>query len=416
MNSPIRYSALHPLALWLLLIAAIVAAVPGFALDNGLARTPPMGWNSWNGFQLKIDEVLIKSTADALVSSGMRDAGYQYLIVDAGWKAGHRSAEGRLMADPTRFPSGMKSLADYVHSRGLKFGIYTDAGTEDCDGGGPGSEGHEELDARTFADWGVDYVKEDWCKSEGLDARQAYTKMSKGILATGRPMVFSVCEWGDNRPWLWAPQIANLWRTTGDNKDCWDCGAETKDKPGGYPRGWTYILDAQIPLKEFNGPGRWNDPDMLEVGLPGLTMEEAKAHFSLWAILAAPLIAGADVRSMSREIAKIFENSEVIAVDQDRAGKSGTRVAKDGQLEVWARPLSDGSEAVVLFNRSAGEQKVQFDSTMIGFRSGETMKLHDMWKHSDIGILRGRFETRVAPHGVVMLKVSRAKATSSTNR
>ena len=218
------------------------------ALDNGLARTPPMGWNSWNAFGLKMNEAMIRSTADAMVSSGLKSAGYEYIIVDAGWKAKSRDAAGRLRADAEKFPSGMKALADYVHSKGLKFGIYTDAGSEDCVSGAPGSRGFEEMDAASFAEWGVDYVKEDWCNTTGVNAREAYTKMSQAILKTGRPMVFSICEWGDNQPWEWAAPVANLWRTTGDGKDCWDCGRETMNKPGGYPRGWVLILDAQPPL------------------------------------------------------------------------------------------------------------------------------------------------------------------------
>ncbi len=241
-------------------VILIALAVDLSALDNGLARTPPMGWNSWNNFELNINEKLIRSMADALVKSGMRDAGYQYVIVDAGWKNHERASDGKLMADPRKFPSGMRALADYVHARGLKLGIYTDAGSEDCGGGGPGSKGYEALDAATFAEWNVDYVKEDWCKSEGLDAKTAYTTMSKAIQATGRPMVFSMCEWGDNKPWLWGAEVANLWRTTGDNKNCWDCGRETMNKLGGYPRGWTLILDAQPPLQKFSGPGALERP------------------------------------------------------------------------------------------------------------------------------------------------------------
>src|SRR5208283_1464296 len=297
----------------IVLLIALAASAP--ALENGLARTPPMGWNSWNNFELDINEQLIRSTADAMVNNGMKDAGYQYVIVDAGWKSKERTPDGKLAADARKFPSGMKSLADYIHARGLKFGIYTDAGSEDCGGAGPGSSGHEAVDAVTFAEWGVDYVKEDWCKSDGLDAKIVYTKMSKALQSTGRPMVFSMCEWGDNQPWIWASEVANLWRTTGDNKNCWDCGRDTMNKPGGYPRGWTLILDAQPALQRYAGPGHWNDPDMLQVGRPGLSLEESRAHFSLWAILAAPLIAGNDLRNVSPEVAGILLNKEVIAVD-----------------------------------------------------------------------------------------------------
>ena len=236
----------------LVLTIIVLAGRVVLSLDNGLARTPPMGWNSWNAFETNVDEKLIRETADAMVSSGMKDAGYVYVVVDAGWKAKKRAIDGNLVADPERFPSGIKALADYVHEKGLKFGLYTDAGSEDCVSGAPGSLGFEETDAAQFAAWGVDFVKEDWCNSHGIDARQAYSKMSKAIVATGRPMIFSLCEWGDNQPWLWATSVGHMWRTTGDNKACWDCGRETAAKPGGYPRGWTLILDAQPALHSYS--------------------------------------------------------------------------------------------------------------------------------------------------------------------
>jgi len=205
------------------LCAALLAAVlPSSAspVDDGLARTPPMGWNSWETFRLRIDEALIRSIADAMVATGMKDAGYRYVVVDAGWKAKARHPDGALAVDSAKFPSGMKALGDYIHSKGLLFGLYTDAGDRDCVAGTPGSRGHEALDGSTFAAWGADFVKEDWCNSEGLDAREAYAKMSRGLRATGRPIVFSLCEWGDNQPWNWAAGVGHMWRTTGDNKPC----------------------------------------------------------------------------------------------------------------------------------------------------------------------------------------------------
>ena len=234
---------------------ACVLHAPLNAIDDGLARTPPMGWNSWENFRLGIDEQLIRSMADAMASSGMKAAGYRYLVVDAGWKAPARDAAGNLAADAKKFPSGLRALGDYIHAKGLLFGLYTDAGDKDCVAGTPGSHGHEERDAATFADWGADYVKEDWCNSEGLNAREVYTKMSRALASTHRPIVFSLCEWGDNRPWEWAAPVAHLWRTTGDNAPCWDCGGETMSKPGGYPRGWTLILDAQPKLAQYAGRG-----------------------------------------------------------------------------------------------------------------------------------------------------------------
>jgi alpha-galactosidase len=375
------------------------------ALDNGLARTPPMGWNSWATYELKIDEALMRATADAMVSTGMKSAGYEYVIVDAGWKAKGRDVQGRLRADPDKFPSGMKALADYVHGKGLKFGLYTDAGTEDCVSGAPGSRGFEDKDASSFAEWGVDYVKEDWCNTAGMSAQDAYTKMSQAILATGRPMVFSMCEWGDNKPWNWAAPVANLWRTTGDSKDCWDCGRETMNKPGGYPRGWVLILEAQLPLASFAGPGHWNDPDLLQVGQRGLTVEESRAHFSLWAILAAPLIATNDLRSMTPETHDILLNREVIAVDQDSAGIQGTRVRVEGQSEVWMRPLSDGSRAVVLFNRGRSRTIVRVRWTDIGRKATDELPVRDLWKHQNQGSVKAGYSALVPSHGAAMILV-----------
>jgi alpha-galactosidase len=378
------------------------------ALDNGLARTPPMGWNSWAIYELKIDEGLIRATADAMASGGMKGAGYEYIIVDAGWKAKNRDADGRLRADPEKFPSGMKALADYVHSKGLKFGLYTDAGTEDCVSGAPGSRGFEEEDASSFAEWGVDYVKEDWCNTAGMSAQEAYTKMSHAIQATGRPMIFSLCEWGDNKPWTWAAPVGNLWRTTGDSKDCWECGRETMNKPGGYPRGWVLILDAQQSLASFAGPGHWNDPDLLQVGQRGLTIEESRAQFSLWAILAAPLIATNDLRSMTPEIHDVLLNREVIAVDQDSAGIQGTRVRVEGQNEVWMRPLSDGGRAVVLFNRGKSSATVRVQWTDIGRKASDSLPVRDLWKHENLGSSKGGYSAKVPAHGVVMIRVGLA--------
>ena len=377
-----------------------------FALENGLARTPPMGWNSWATFELNINEGLLRETADAMVNSGMKHAGYEYVIVDAGWKAKTRDADGRLQADPAKFPSGMKALADYIHSKGLKFGIYTDAGTADCVSDAPGSKGHEEQDARLFAEWGVDYLKEDWCNTSGMDVREAYTKMSRAIAATGRPMIFSMCEWGDNLPWNWAESVANLWRTTGDSKDCWDCGRDTMAKAGGYPRGWTLILDAQPPLAKFSGPGHWNDPDMLQVGHTGLTLEESRAHMSLWAILAAPLIATNDLRSMPRAIDAILTNPEVIAVDQDRAGNEGTLVRKRKNAEVWARTLADGSQAVVLFNRSKSPRTIRVYWSDLGMKSGDRLRVRDAWLRRVLGLVNNSYPALTPAHGVVMLRVS----------
>jgi alpha-galactosidase len=390
------------------MIVTVLWATCTSALDNGLAQTPPMGWNSWNAYELKINEELIRSAADFMVSSGMKDAGYQYVIVDAGWKSENRAANGRLVADAKKFPSGMKALADSIHAKGLKFGIYTDAGTGDCDSGAPGSKGYESQDAATFAAWGVDLVKVDWCNSEGLNAKEVYTRMSRAILATRRPMVLSVCEWGDNQPWLWAGEIAHMWRTTGDDKGCWDCGRETMNKPGGYPRGWTLILDAQSALQGYAGPGRWNDPDMLQVGNAGMNLEESRAQFSLWSILAAPLIAGNDLHTMPPEIAGILLNKEVIAVDQDPKGIQGNRVKKEGEREIWARPLRDGSQAVVLFNRGEYSSEITLQWRDLNWKDTKVATVRDLWAHQDWGAMRDAYTANVPSHGVKMIRVTPA--------
>jgi alpha-galactosidase len=329
-----------------------------------------------------------------------------YLIVDAGWKARERDSANRLAADPDKFPSGMKALADYVHSKGLKFGVYTDAGARDCVAGTPGSKGSEVLDAATFAEWGVDYLKEDWCNTGGMNAKEAYTRMHDALVAGSRPMVFSVCEWGDNQPWLWAGAIAHLWRTTGDIKDCWDCGQETMHKPGGYPRGWTLILDAQPPLQAYAGPGHWNDPDMLVVGLPGLTTEEARAHFSLWCILAAPLICGCDVTSMSHEICDILLNPEAIAVDQDPLGIQGSRVWKQEDAEVWTKPLKDGSLAAVLFNRGQKEARITAPFEELRLAQESVVAVRDLWKRKDLGQFTRSLSATLPARAVVMVKLT----------
>jgi alpha-galactosidase len=379
------------------------------ALDDGLARTPPMGWNSWNHFQLNISEGLVRETVDAITTNGMRSAGYQFIVVDAGWKAKQRDANRLLAADPGKFPSGMKALADYVHSKGLKFGLYTDAGAQDCVAGTPGSKGFEALDAATFAGWGVDFLKEDWCNTEGMNAKESYARMHEALVANGRPMVFSVCEWGDNQPWGWAPDIAHMWRTTGDIKDCWDCGQETMKRLGGYPRGWTLILDAQPPLRAYAGPGHWNDPDMLVVGMPGLSTEEARAHFSLWCVLAAPLICGCDVRAVKPEIAEILLNREVIAVDQDPLGVEGTLFGKKGDVEVWMKPPHSGGKAVALFNRGQKGAKITVSFTDLEVPYTARFQVRDLWKHQDLGGFRRAFTANVVAHGVVMVKFVHAQ-------
>ena len=367
------------------------------ALDNGLAKTPPMGWNSWNKFGCNVSEKLIKQMADAMVMSGMRDAGYVYLVIDDCWQVG-RDAQGNILPDPQRFPSGMKALADYVHAKGLKFGIYSDAGTLTCQKR-PGSRGYEFQDARQYAAWGVDYLKYDWCSTSTQNAAASYAIMRDALLKAGRPIVFSICEWGMAKPWLWARDVGNLWRTTGDIQDCWDC----KRDWGGM--GVVHILDLQDGLESYAGPGHWNDPDMLEVGNGGMTATEYRAHFSLWCLLSAPLMAGNDLRSMPAEIKEILTNREVIAIDQDALGLQGRRVKREGDREVWMKQLADGGRAVVLLNRGAKAAELSLSWTDLGYPPHLSARVRDLWTGKDLGQLSGNFSSEVPSHGVVMVTV-----------
>jgi len=366
---------------------------------NGLALTPPMGWNSWNHFQCNINEKVIRDTADAMVASGMRDAGYQYVVIDDCWH-GARDADGFITADPQRFPSGIKALADYVHSKGLKFGIYSDAGRLTC-GGRPGSEGHEYQDALTYARWGVDYLKYDWCNTGDRNAQEAYATMADALRQSGRPIVFSMCEWGTAKPWLWAQNTGNLWRTTGDISD--DFAVKKKGHDWEHPV--TMILDLNEPLWPFAGPGHWNDPDMLEVGNGGMTSDEYRSHFSLWAMMAAPLIAGNDIAHMDDTTKSILENKEVIAVDQDPLGIQGHRVWKDGDREVWVKPLARGAMAVLLFNRGEAPAAITATADQLGWPASVRAKVRDLWARKGAGRWSGSVTATVEPHGVVMLRV-----------
>jgi len=371
--------------------------------DINLALTPPMGWNSWNKFACNVSEDLIKSTADAMVSSGMKDAGYQYLVIDDCWQVS-RDSNANIVADPQRFPSGIKALADYVHSKGLKFGIYSDAGSKTCQGR-PGGLGHEYQDALMYASWGVDYLKYDWCNTTTQDAKASYANIRAALNATGRPIVLSICEWGKNQPWLWGAQVGgNLWRTTDDIQDRW-AGKKQWPGDGCCSYGAVNIIDEEAALYSYAGAGHWNDPDMLEVGNGGMTTIEYRSHFSMWCLLAAPLITGNDLRTMTPEIKAILTNREVIAVDQDPLGSQGRRVWKDGNLEVWSKELKDGSRAVVLFNRGAEEHEITVSWDQIGYPNHLSAAVRDLWAGKDLGRFTSSFKAPVASHGVVMVTV-----------
>ena len=354
-----------------------------------LARTPPMGWNSWNKFGCNVSDQMIREMADAMVSTGMQSAGYEYVNVDDCWQVS-RDADGTIVADPSRFPSGMKALADYVHSKGLKFGLYTDAGRLTCQKR-PGSLDHEVQDAKTYAQWGVDYIKVDWCHAEGLDPEVQYAKFRDALAQSGRAIVFSICNWGVKAPWQWGPHTGNLWRTTEDISDHYDR--------------MSVIGFSQNGLDKFAGPGHWNDPDMLEVGNGGMKHDEYLTHMSLWVLLAAPLLAGNDLRSMDQETKEILTNPEIIAVDQDAKGVQGHRLWDEGPLEIWAKPLSDGSHAVGLFNRGESELKITLAFKMLGITG--PARLRDLWQHRNLGTLNDTYVASVPKHGVVMLKVTK---------
>ena len=379
------------------LFATALCTAPAAALDNGAARTPPMGWNSWNKFQCDVSESLIKQTADALVTTGLRDAGYVYLNIDDCWQ-GARDAHGFIQPDPVRFPSGMRALANYVHDRGLKFGLYSDAGAMTC-AKRPGSHGFEEKDARQYASWTVDYLKYDWCSTEGLRAEDAYGAMRDALSKTGRPIVLSICEWGKSQPWTWAAPVGNLWRTTGDIGLCWEKKACRRE----WETGIVNILDLQVGLEEYAGPGHWNDPDMLQVG-NGLGDNEDRTHFSLWALLAAPLLAGNDLRTMSAATRETLTNREVIAVDQDALGTQGHKVRDDGAEEVWAKPLSGGATAVILLNRGDAPVRIKVGWNEIGW-SPRAVAVRDLWQKREMGSFREGYSAEVGPHGVVMLRL-----------
>ncbi len=367
---------------------------------EGLAPTPPMGWNSWNTFGTNIDEKLIKGMAEVMIESGMQEAGYKYIVLDDAWMAKERDAQGNLVGDAKRFPSGMKALGDYLHEKGFKFGIYNCAGNKTC-AGYPGGRGHEYQDARTYASWGVDYLKYDWCNTGKANAEETYKTMRDALHAAGRPIVFSLCEWGNHKPWEWAKDIGHLWRTTGDITDCYDCHHV-------YSMGWKVILESQVGLEKYAGPDHWNDPDMLEVGNPGLSLTESRAHFSLWCMLAAPLMAGNDVRIMSDEVRDILTNKEVIAIDQDPLGKQGYQFMKQPGKEIWVKELSDGNWAVCFLNSGDNTMQIRVNWQHLWFLKG-SFEIRDLWQKKDIGKTNKEFIADIQPHDVIMFKLSSVK-------
>ncbi|MFB9545784.1 alpha-galactosidase, partial [Micromonospora sagamiensis] len=351
---------------------AVIAPRPAQALNNGVARTPPMGWNTWNTFGCNINETLIHQMADAIVNNGLRDLGYRYVVVDDCWFNPDRDAQGNLQAHPQRFPSGMKALGDYLHSRGLLFGIYqapleqTCAQYFDAFPGSTGSLGHEYQDARQFAAWGVDYLKYDWCSPTGTmdDQVARFGIMRDALAATGRPIVYSINpnsihdKTGPRRNWS---DVANLWRTTEDITNAWNTG-----QTNGYPMGIQNIVDVNVPLAGYAAPGGFNDPDMLEVGNGGMNDTEMRSHFALWAMMAAPLMMGNDLRSASAATLTILKNHHLVAINQDSLGLQGVQVSHDGTRRILAKRLADGDVAVALFNQGGTTTTVSTTAAAIG--------------------------------------------------
>mgnify|MGYP000010589350 FL=1 len=379
-------------------------ALPDSVFDS-LAQTPPMGWNSWNKFGCDVSEKLMKEMADAMVESGMKDAGYEYIVIDDCWQIG-RDSLGNIIPDPERFPNGMKALADYIHSKGLKLGIYSCAGSYTCQGR-PGSRGYQFQDARQYAAWGIDYLKYDWCSNEGQNARAAYQTMSDAIKLSGRPIVFSICEWGENEPWKWGKGIGHMWRVTPDIRDCYQC----KFDWGGV--GVLDIIDIMADLYPYAGPGHWNDAEMLEVGNGGMNKEEYKTHFSMWCMLATPLMAGNDLRKMDADTKEILTNKEVIAVNQDKLGEQARRFMDMGEKEIWAKPLANGELAVCFLNRTESVWKLDYDWHKQTIYFADEVNIHkkeykirDLWKHQDIGTTKAHTQYEIAPHGVLMVRLS----------
>jgi len=375
---------------------AMPAKIPPPALHkvpyNGLAKTPPMGWNSWNKFAGRVDDATVRTIADALVSSGMKDAGYVYINIDDTWE-GERDAQGNIQTNK-KFPD-MKALADYVHSKGLKIGIYSSPGPNTC-AGYEGSYGHEEQDAKTYAGWGIDYLKYDWCGARNIytleDMQAVYQKMGDALEASGHPIVYSLCQYGLHDVWKWGPDVGgNLWRTTGDIRDSWDS--------------MTKIGFNQDQLAPYAAPGHWNDPDMLEIGNGAMTDTEYRTHMTLWSMLAAPLIAGNDLRQMTPAIHDILTNKDIIAIDQDPDGKQAKRLSQNGDQEVWSRPLSGGAQAVALFNRAQNDAPVTIKWSELGL-SGAPKKVRDLWAHSDVKVNKTDYSVNVPGHGVVVLRLS----------
>jgi len=378
-------------------LALLGLASQAFAHPDSLVLTPPLGWNSWNVFHENINENQIKEVADAMVSSGLKDAGYIYLNLDDNWMDTKRDAQGNLQNNPTTFPSGMKALADYVHAKGLKFGLYGDRGKRTCHHynsnwqSQSGSNGHEEQDAKKLAEWGVDYWKYDNCDSDPNTQEKDYTAMSKALRNSGRDIVFSICMW-EYKDWM--PKIANLWRTTFDIGPAWISQS--------WYRGVYEIIDANNKYWQIAKPGHWNDPDMLEVGNNGLSYEEQRSQMTMWSIMAAPIMISSDIRKMSNETKELYLNKDMIAINQDSLGVQGHRISDKNGKQVWTKPLRNGDIAVALLNNNSSTQTVECDFKDIGVE-GE-VEVRDAWKKKDLGPV-SHVSIELPAHGSALLRL-----------
>ncbi|XP_024524076.1 alpha-galactosidase-like [Selaginella moellendorffii] len=358
-------------------------------VGNGLGGTPPMGWNSWNHFGCGINEGLIQKTADAIVSSGLAKLGYVHINLDDCWAESTRDGQGNLRGKSSTFPSGIKALADYVHAKGLKLGIYSDAGYQTCSKQQPGSLGREAQDASTFASWGVDYLKYDNCENDGTSPKARYPVMRDALAKSGRSIFYSLCEWGQENPATWAADVGNSWRTTGDISDDWSTMMSRADENNQWA--------------SYAGPGHWNDPDMLEVGNGGMSVDEYRTHFSLWAIMKAPLLIGCDVTSIGSDYLSILSNWEVINVNQDSLGVQGKKVSSSSSLDVWAGPLSGGRVVILMVNRSFMTWSITANWDEIGLKSGTKATGRDLWQHKDLPVVyTGSIQASVPSHGCKM--------------
>jgi len=381
--------------------------------QTNLAATPPLGWNSWNTFGVKVNESLVREVADVMVSSGLRDCGYEYLVIDDCWSVkDHRDGNGDLIADPERFPNGIKALADTVHSKGLKFGIYSDAADKTC-AGYPGSFGFEEQDARLWASWGVDFLKYDYCHapSDQVTAIERYTRMGDALRGCGREILYSICEWGGRSPYLWARQAGGqMWRVTGDVVDSW-----TNVLHGTWwGLGIDSAIDIAVNLHAYAGPGGWNDLDMLVVGLggqgqvpgTGANLLEYQTQVSMWSILCSPLMIGCDIRTMNADIARLLMNQEVLMVNQDPLGKQAERIKKEGDLELWRKPMADGSLVMAMLNRGSSGERISFTAGEIGLLDSHKGVIRDLWRQEDISDFWREFNEVILPHSTTLIKIT----------